>query len=180
MREPDAGAGLARRLLDWFDTPLGRSLQARGHRLREILPQLRAGRAQLSRIGGMDMLETSSRRRTWCWSRRHRTMPRRAYVATWTRSALAFGGRGAAAAYAGFRRRPHAVLREVTGCWCRKGVVVSGSIPSACRAVAPVYAARRNMPWCSRFIRLARVKDWSNCSGSTSRGCMLHYRRRWA
>src|SRR5689334_2427984 len=56
-----AGSALHDAVLAWFDSPLGRSLQAtEAHRLRTILPNLYGCNAlQLGRIGKLDLLDAS-------------------------------------------------------------------------------------------------------------------------
>ncbi len=62
MHHRHSDKALRERLASWFDTPLGRSVQAfESHRLREILPSLYGTVAlQLGRVGQLDMLDASA------------------------------------------------------------------------------------------------------------------------
>ena len=59
MRDHRPDTALRERLSRWFDSPLGRSLQAfESHRLREVMPHLYGTVAlQLGRVGRLDMLD---------------------------------------------------------------------------------------------------------------------------
>lgn len=184
MRAPDAGAVLARRLHDWFGTPLGRSLQAcEVNRLREILPQLFGPVAlQLGRIGDMDMLETSLAASHVVLEQAAADAAPGACVRGYL-DALPFDSRSVDVVLLphtlDFADDPHAVLREVNRVLVPEGhVVIIGFNPFSLWGLWRLFARRAGrMPWCGRFIRLARVKDWLQLLGfDIARGCMLYYR----
>lgn len=174
---------LRERLSLWFETPLGRSLQAyESHRLREILPSLYGTVAiQLGRIGRLDMLDAS-------------TVPTRALLD------IASGPNGLAVVHGrpeempfdahsadvvlmphtlDFCTDPHQVLREVDRVLRPEGhVVVIGFNPVGPWGFRRLLARRpRVMPWCGKFFRLARIKDWlSLLDFEVTHGRMLYYR----
>jgi len=171
------------RLASWFDTPLGRSVQAfESHRLREILPSLYGTVAlQLGRVGQLDMLDASA-------------APTRVLLD------LISGPNGVSVVHGrpeeipldtnsadvvilphtlDFSDDPHQVLREVNRVLRPEGhVVVLGFNPVSLWGLRRLVARRpRPMPWCGKFFRLARIKDWlSLLEFEVTHGQMLYYR----
>ena len=60
MTERDSCSSQRRQLREWFDSPLGRSLQAlEAHHLRAVLPNLYGTvAAQLGHIGKLDLMDS--------------------------------------------------------------------------------------------------------------------------
>jgi SAM-dependent methyltransferase len=171
-----------RALRAWFESPLGRSLQAHElHRLRSALPALYGTLVvQLGRPGSVDLLEAS-------------VVPTRVLVDT----AGDRDGAGLLAApealpfatgtvdllllphtldYCG---DPHQVLREVNRVLSPEGhVVVIGFNPWSWWGLRRWLTRRpRPAPWCGRFLPLARIKDWLRLLDfDLTQGGMLFYR----
>ena len=178
-----ADKALRERLSRWFDSPLGRSLQAyESHRLREVLPRLYGTVAlQLGRIGQLDMLDAS-------------TVPTRALLD------LVSGPNGLSVVHGrpeeipfdtkstdvvlmphtlDFCDDPHQVLREVSRVLRPEGhVVVLGFNPVSQWGFRRLLARRpRPAPWCGRFLPLSRIKDWFLLLDfEVTHGQMLYYR----
>ena len=187
-----------RRVHAWFDTPLGRSLQAfEINRLREILPSLYGTVAvQIGRIGKRDSMEA---------------------CVTPTRILLDVDGRGDSSnsqplpngtttegGYGGcigvatelpfdgasvdlvllphtidFSEDPRQILREVNRVLAPEGhAVILGFNPISFWGLRRVFTRRPPpAPWCANFLRLARVKDWlALLNFELTHGCMLYYR----
>ncbi len=178
-----AGKALRERLSLWFDSPLGRSLQAyESHRLREVLPSLYGTVAlQLGRVGQLDMLDAS-------------TVPTRALLD------LVSGPNGLAVVHGrpeeipfdtkstdvvlmphtlDFCDDPHQVLREVSRVLRPEGhAVMLGFNPVSPWGFRRLLARRpRPAPWCGRFLPLSRIKDWLLLLDfEVTHGQMLYYR----
>lgn len=166
------------RLYRWFDTPLGRSLQAReAHRLREVLPLLYGKVAlQLGRIGKMDLLDASPAP-THILLDPHDGDGVRALT-----EALPFDSRSVDVVLLphtlDFASDPHQVLREVSRVLTPEGhAVLLGFNPVSLWGLWRLLSDRRRVPWSARFIRLPRVKDWlSLLEFEPTYGSMLYYR----
>jgi SAM-dependent methyltransferase len=172
-----------RRLLrEWFDTPLGRSLQAQeSNRLREVLPSLYGTVAvQLGRIGRLDMFEA-------CVAPSRALLDPRpesdGVVVCGVPEALPFDTKSVDVALLphtlDFCDDPHQVLREVNRVLAPEGhVVVLGFNPLSLWGVRRLFArAPRALPWSGHFIRLARLKDWLRLLDfELTQGQMLFYR----
>jgi SAM-dependent methyltransferase len=190
-------APLARpHILDWFDTPLGRSLQAvEAHRLRAVLPSLYGTVAlQLGQVGKLDLLDAC-------------VAPLRVViepgVTTFQPSCMAeqrLTGVRTVCLRAGadelpidersvdvvllphtldFSADPHPVLREVSRVLRPEGhVVILGFNPMSLWGLRRLVARRpRPVPWCAHFFRLSRVKDWlALLDFQYTQGNMLYYR----
>ena len=183
MHDNHPDKALRERLSRWFDSPLGRSLQAyESHRLREVLPSLYGTVAlQLGRIGQLDMLDAS-------------TVPTRALLD------LVSGPNGLSVVHGrpeeipfdtksadvvlmphtlDFCDDPHQVLREVSRVLRPEGhVVVLGFNPVSPWGFRRLLARRpRPAPWCGRFLPLSRIKDWLLLLDfEVTHGQMLYYR----
>ena len=198
MNNPDRTVETSRRVHAWFDTPLGRSLQAfEANRLREILPSLYGTVAvQIGRIGRLETMDA---------------------CVTATRIVLDVDGHGGSSCpaplpngtteeggYAGcigvatelpfegasvnlvllphtldFSEDPHQILREVNRVLAPEGhAVILGFNPLSLWGVRKIFTRRpRPAPWSANFLRLARVKDWlALLDFELTQGLMLYYR----
>lgn len=183
-------------LLAWFDSPLGRSLQAvEAHGLRTVLPSLYGAVAmQLGQFGKIDLLDAAAApfrvvveadgcrfpapvpaeqrltgARTVCLQAEADALPLEASsidVALLPHTL-------------DFAHDPHTVLREVSRVLRPEGhVVVLGFNPLSLWGARRLAASRpRPAPWCGHFFRLARLKDWlSLLDFECTQGRMLYYR----
>lgn len=183
-------------ILDWFDTPLGRSLQAvEAHRLRSVLPSLYGTVAlQLGRLGIMDLLDSSvaptrvvldsqeAPVRPKGATEQRLTGARTVYVRAGA-DELPFDERSIDVALLphalDFSADPHPILREVSRVLRPEGhVVILGFNPVSLWGLRRLVARRpRPVPWCAHFFRLARVKDWlALLDFECTHGSMLYYR----
>ncbi len=183
-------------IIQWFDAPLGRSLQAvEAHKLRAVLPNLYGTVAlQLGRIGKLDLLDASVAptrivaEEDTAWHRAHCAVEQRL---TGSRSvcvraqthALPIETRSVDVALLphtlDFSEDPHPVLREVSRVLRPEGhVVILGFNPMSLWGVRRALARRpRAVPWSGHFFRLARVKDWlALLDFECTHGSMLYYR----
>jgi SAM-dependent methyltransferase len=186
-------------LLQWFDTPLGRSLQAvEAYRLRTALPSLYGTVAlQLGRIGEMDLLDATTAptrvvldggapRQPKSRNNRHVEQ-----LLTGTRTSvvlgepdmLPFDERSVDVVLLphtlDFCDDPHPILREVSRVLRPEGhVVILGFNQMSLWGLRRLIATRpRVAPWCGHFFRLARVKDWlALLDFECTQGGMLYYR----
>jgi SAM-dependent methyltransferase len=182
MQRCESVTRLRKRLYTWFDSPLGRSLQAiETHQLRSILPTLHGAVAvQLGALGRLDMLESSSavtRVVLDLLSHNHVTgvhgLP----------ETLPFGTRSVDIALLphtlDYADDPHQVLREVDRVLAPEGhIVILGFNPLSSWGLARLFAKRADrVPWCGNFFRLARIKDWlALLEYEFTAGRMLYYR----
>jgi SAM-dependent methyltransferase len=166
----------------WFNTPLGRSLQAQeSHRLREVLPAFYGAVAlQLGRLGCHDLLEASNAPARFLLdvlpdgdSSAVRGLP----------EALPFDSRSVDLALLphtlDFCEDPHQVLREITRVLSPEGhAVILGFNPYSLWGVRRLFTrGPREMPWSGRFLGLARLKDWLRLLDfEVVQGQMLYYR----
>jgi SAM-dependent methyltransferase len=183
-------------VLDWFDTPLGRSVQAvEAHRLRSVLPPLYGTVAlQLGQIGKLDLLDASSAptrvvveaNGAWfqsnCPVEQKLTGARTVYTRAET-DALPLDERSVDLALLphtlDFSSDPYAVLRETSRVLRPEGhVVILGFNPLSLWGARRLAAQRpRAAPWCAHFFRLARIKDWlALLDFECTDGSMLYYR----
>lgn len=181
----------------WFDSPLGRSLQAvEAHRLREVLAPLYGKIAlQLGRIGQFDLLDASSAPSRLLLDplvvpeTHPPTEPETALVVPHacqvcgTPDALPFDDRSIDVALLphtlDFAVEPHQVLREVSRVLVPEGhVVILGFNWLSLWGLRRALTARpRPMPWRGNFFSLVRVKDWlSLLDFECTSGGMLYYR----
>lgn len=183
-------------LRDWFDTPLGRSLQAvEAHGLRAVLPSLYGTVAlQLGQMGKLDLLDACIAptrivvEKDDVWFRTDRAAEQRLTglrtvgVRAQT-DALPLDERSIDVALLphtlDFSSDPHPVLREVSRVLRPEGhVVILGFNPMSLWGMRRLVAQRpRAVPWCGHFFRLARVKDWlALLDFECTHGAMLYYR----
>ncbi len=174
-------ATLRRELYAWFDSPLGRSLQAiEVNSLRDVLPALYGTVAvQLGRIGKLDMLDAS-------------VAPTRILLDLVAGAApnllrgaaedLPFDAKSIDLALLphtlDFSTDPHQVLREVSRVLAPEGhVVILGFNPVSLWGVRRLFTRHGHAPWCANFFRLGRIKDWlALLDFECTHGAMLYYR----
>lgn len=183
MSEYDFPTPPRERLRAWFDSPLGQSLQAiETNRLRGVLPHLFGIVAvQLGRIGRLDMLDSCvAPTRILLDPRpgRDGMIPVRGAP-----EALPFDAKSADLVLLphtlDFCDDPHQALREVSRVLRPEGhAVILGFNPVSLWGFRRLLARRpRAAPWCSRFLRLARIKDWlALLDFEVTHGHMLFYR----
>lgn len=183
-------------VVEWFETPLGRSLQAvEAHQLRSVLPSLYGTVAlQLGNIGRLDLLDaciapTRIMVEEDGWTPRGRvdieheligarTVPLRAQA-----HALPLDERSIDLALLphtlDFSQDPHTVLREVSRVLRPEGhVVILGFNPMSLWGLRRLLTRHpRTAPWSGHFFRLARLKDWlALLDFECTQGAMLYYR----
>ena len=181
---------------DWFDTPLGRSVQAvEAHCLRTVLPSLYGTVAlQLGHLGKLDLLDAcvvptrvvvepeNALYQNNCVTEQHLTGARRLCVRA-TADELPFDERSVDVVLLphtlDFSDDPHPVLREVSRVLRPEGyAVILGFNPMSLWGLRRLVTRRpRAAPWCGHFFRLARVKDWLGLLDfECTHGNMLYYR----
>lgn len=195
VNEPPAASARSQ-IVDWFDTPLGRSLQAvEAHRLRAVLPSLYGTVAlQLGRIGKLDLLDACiaptrivvEEDSDWYGGNcpvEQRLTGLRTVCAQAQADALPLDERSIDVALLphtlDFSDDPHPVLREVSRVLRPEGhVVILGFNPMSLWGVRRLVARHpRSVPWSAHFFRLARVKDWlALLDFECTYGSMLYYR----
>lgn len=171
-----------RQIGEWFDTPLGRSLEAfEANRLRNVLPNLFGTVAvQVGRLGRLDLMDACN-------------APTRIVLDLDSRAdrvnvhalpeALPFESGSVDILVLphalDFCHDPHQMLREVARVLSPEGhVVIFGFNPMSLWGARRLVTRRpRPAPWCGNFFRLARVKDWlSLLDFELTHGSMLFYR----
>ncbi len=198
MTAPDPTT-LRGQLRAWFDSPLGRSLQAvEAYNLRAVLPTLYGTVAvQLGSIGKLDLMDA-------CTAPARIVLdvlsnaPRNGQVKqttdvglvgaapSWvlgTPDALPFDTRSVDVALLphtlDFSPEPHQVLREVNRCLGPEGhVVILGFNLMSLWGVRRLLTSQpRPMPWRGNFLSLGRIKDWlALLDFEFTHGSMLYYR----
>ncbi|MDO8705811.1 MAG: methyltransferase domain-containing protein [Sulfuricaulis sp.] len=182
MSQTDSCSTQWRRLREWFDSPLGRSLQGlEAHHLRAVLPNLYGTvAAQLGRIGELKLMDA-------CIAPTRILLDRHAgpdaCAVCGLPEALPLETKSADVLILphtlDFCQDPHQVLREVGRVLRPEGhVVILGFNPMSLWGFRRLIARRpRAAPWCGNFFRLARVKDWlALLDFETTHGTMLYYR----
>lgn len=171
---------------DWFERPLGRSLQAiEVDRLRPVLASLYAVRAvQLGSISSFDLLGSCDAPSRYLVD----PLPGRGdeirnQVRAWP-EALPFDSKSVDLMVLphtlDFSDHPHQVLREVERVLIPEGhVVILGFNPVSLWGLRRLVARRvsRTVPWNGNFIGLRRIKDWlALMHFEITGGSMLYYR----
>ena len=182
MSQTDSCSTQWRQLREWFDSPLGRSLQGlEAHHLRAVLPNLYGTvAAQLGRIGELSLMDACIAP-TRILVDHHagpdacsvRGLPEALPLETKSADVLILPHT------LDFCQDPHQVLREVGRVLRPEGhVVILGFNPMSLWGFRRLIARRpRAAPWCGKFFRLARVKDWlALLDFETTHGTMLYYR----
>jgi SAM-dependent methyltransferase len=169
--------------MDWFDHPLGLSLQAcEANRLRSILPSLFATNVvQLGRVGNRDLFES-------CVATRRILLDIPAPTGDSTvqamPEALPFDQNSIDMAILphtlDFSVDPHRVLREVERVLMPEShVVILGFNPFSFWGLRRklTHSSRVQPPWNGQFISLRRIKDWLMLLHfEITHGSMLYYR----
>lgn len=169
-------------LREWFNSPLGRSLQGmEAHHLRAVLPNLYGTvAAQLGQIGQLDLMDA-------CIAPTRILLDHHAgpdgCVVRGLPEALPLDTKSADVLILphtlDFCDDPHQVLREVSRVLRPEGhVVILGFNPMSLWGFRRLIAHRpRVAPWCGKFFRLSRIKDWlALLDFETTHGTMLYYR----
>ncbi len=182
MTERDSCSSQRRQLCEWFDSPLGRSLQAlEAHHLRTVLPTLYGTvAAQLGHIGKLDLMDS-------CIAPTRILLDDHGApdgsVVHGVPEALPFDTKSADVLLLphtlDFCNDPYQVLREVSRVLRPEGhVVILGFNPMSLWGFRRLFARRpRAAPWCGKFFHLARIKDWlALLEFETTHGTMLYYR----
>jgi SAM-dependent methyltransferase len=171
-----------RQLREWFDSPLGRSLQGmEAHHLRAVLPNLYGTvAAQLGQIGQLDLMDACIAPTRILLD--HHASPDRCVVRGLP-EALPLDTKSADVLILphtlDFCDDPHQVLREVSRVLRPEGhVVILGFNPMSLWGFRRFIARRpRAAPWCGKFFLLSRIKDWlALLDFETTHGTMLYYR----
>ncbi|MEW6331663.1 MAG: methyltransferase domain-containing protein [Pseudomonadota bacterium] len=169
-------------LNEWFDSPLGRSLQAHeAYHLRAVLPNLYGTvAAQLGRIGDLDLMDACIAPtrillddQAGPGNCRVRSIPEELPLDTKSADVMILPHT------LDFCDEPHQVLREVSRVLRPEGhVVILGFNPVSLWGFRRLFTRRpRPAPWCGKFFRLARIKDWLGLLDfETTHGMMLYYR----
>lgn len=180
---------LGQELADWFNRPMGQTLQRlEGDRLADVLSKLYGPVAiQIGRYGDADFLQASLAATRIVleypfWGGGHNEVGVRAQP-----DALPFDTKSIHVAVLphtlDFADDPHGVLREVDRVLMPEGhVVIIGFNPLSLWGIRkwvrlPVVGWHQQVPWCGQFLRLARIKDWlALLDFETTAGNMLCYR----
>ncbi len=182
MSDRDSCSMQRSQLCQWFDSPLGRSLQAHeAHHLRTMLPNLYGTvAAQLGRIGELDLMDACIAPTRILLddhggpgSCRVRSTPEELPLDTKSTDVMILPHT------LDFCDDPHQVLREVSRVLRPEGhVVILGFNPMSLWGFRRLVARRpRVAPWCGKFFRLSRIKDWlALLDFETTHGMMLYYR----
>jgi len=195
---PVPGFELRARLYRWFDSPLGRSVQAlEAHHLREVLPQLYGTMAlQLGCIGKLDLLDASVAPTRVLLDLNGAPIARptdptmeaalagvRTSLVRAHSDAIPLDSRSVDIALLphtlDFSDDPHRVLREVSRVLSPEGhAVILGFNLVSLWGLRRILARRpRAVPWCGNFFRLARIRDWLKLLDfEFTHGGMLYYR----
>jgi len=172
-----------RELMDWFDRPLGRSLQAcEAERLRDLLPSLYATNVvQLGRIGNRDLFESCVAPRRILQDV-HETWGDCSVLAR--PESLPFENDSINMALLphtlDFATEPHQVLREIERVLMPEShVVILGFNPFSFWGLKRNLTRQSKMkpPWNGQFISLRRIKDWLKLlQFEVTHGSMMYYR----
>ena len=178
-----ADMALLRQVLwDWFDQPLGRSLQAiEISALRDMLPKFFGTvSVQLGRVGRLDYMDACNTPSCILLDSVSVDYPNqvRADVDT-----LPFASDSVDLVLLphilDFANEPHQILREAQRVLSPEGhLLILGFNPYGLWGLWRLLARRRHqIPWQGNFVGLARIKDWlSLLDFDLSHGRMLYYR----
>src|SRR3990167_7897143 len=182
MSQTDSCSTQWRQLREWFDSPLGRTLQVQeAQHLRAVLPNLYGTvAAQLGQIGQLDLMDA-------CIPPTRILLDHHAgpdgCVVRGQPEALPLDTKSADVLILphtlDFCDDPHQVLREVSRVLRPEGhVVILGFNPMSLWGFRRLIARRpRVAPWCGKFFHLSRIKDWlALLDFETTHGTMLYYR----
>ncbi len=182
MKEHDTCSRQRQQLCEWFESPLGRSLQAlEAHHLRAVLQGLFGTVvAQLGHIGKHDLMDACSAPTRILLD--YNGSANRCKVRS-IPEALPLDSKSADVLLLphtlDFCHDPHQVLREVSRLLRPEGsVVILGFNPVSLWGLRR-FIARRPLtaPWCGKFFRLTRIKDWLGLlTFDITHGMMLFYR----
>ncbi|MFQ5995722.1 MAG: class I SAM-dependent methyltransferase [Acidiferrobacterales bacterium] len=182
MHKCESGPELRQRLCDWFDSPLGRSLQAlETYRLRAVLPKLYGTVAlQLGALGKMDMMDSTAANTRIVLDLLQYD---HATTVNGLPESLPFDTRSIDIMLLphtlDFADDPHQVLREVDRVLAPEGhAVVLGFNPVSMWGIRRLLSRRQGrVPWCGHFLGLPRIKDWlALLEFEVTAGHMLYYR----
>jgi SAM-dependent methyltransferase len=198
MNNRASAAEVYRRVYAWFDTPLGRSLQAfEINRLREVLPSLYGTVAvQIGRMGKLESMDAcvTATRILLDVDGPDDSSNSQAFT-NGTSTADGYGGCIGVATELpfdaasvnlvllphtlDFSEDPRQILREVNRVLAPEGhAVILGFNPISFWGLRRVFTrGPRPAPWCANFLRLARVKDWlALLDFELTHGSMFYYR----
>jgi len=175
-----------RAVYDWFEQPLGRSIQAiEVDRLRPLLASLYAVRAvQLGSIGSFEPLGCSEAPSRFLVDPVPGNSDESRQLVRAFPEALPFDTKSIDLMILphtlDFSEQPHQVLREVERVLIPEGhVVIIGFNPVSLWGLRRLFSrrARRREPWNANFIGLRRIKDWlALMQFEITGGSMLYYR----
>lgn len=182
MSQRDSCITQWRQLREWFDSPLGRTLQAQeAQHLRAMLPNFYGTVAvQLGQIGQLDLMDACIAP-TRILLDHHgvangcivRSVPEALPLDTKSADVLLLPHT------LDFSHDPHQVLREVSRVLRPEGhVVILGFNPMSLWGFRRLIARRpRTAPWCGKYFHLSRIKDWlALLDFETTHGTMFYYR----
>jgi SAM-dependent methyltransferase len=170
------------KLLEWFDRPLGRSLQAlEARHIRRVVVRLYGTVAlQLGRIGRLDLMSTCVPPTRILLAR---DVGRQSCAVSGLPDSLPFDQKSIDVAILphtlDFMDHPQQVLREVHRVLSPEGhVVILGFNPVSMWGMWRWVARYKNVvPWRGNFLRLSRIKDWFGLLDfELTEGRMLYYR----
>lgn len=162
---------LGAQLRQWYELPLGQSLRAcERERLEEILPNLFG--YHLLQVGALaDGVLSASRvlhRAVMAVADEPRADHQGGLCGDPARLPICGDSLDALVLYhtLDFAPDPHQVLREAERVLVAEGsIVVLGFNPWSLWGVWHGLARRRGVPWCGRFVSLARLRDWLSLLG---------------
>ncbi|MDH3689311.1 MAG: class I SAM-dependent methyltransferase [Gammaproteobacteria bacterium] len=169
---------------DWFQSPLGQSLQSREtERLRQVANRLHGPVGlQVGRVCGVNMLQVTPAVTTVIASPSKSNGVDAVHVRS-SEHALPFDMGSINIAVLphtlDFAAQPHQILREVHRVLAADGyIVIFGFNPFSLWGVWRLALKRKGqVPWCGWFYRLSRVQDWlALLDFETVSGSMIYYR----
>ncbi|GMR20175.1 MAG: methyltransferase domain-containing protein [Gammaproteobacteria bacterium] len=177
-------------LLDWFDRPLGRSLQGlEASHLRQILPSLYGMVAiQLGHIGKLNLMDACVAPARILIDEDIKPIEHGERVIMGAQAdALPLDAKSVDVAILphtlDFAEDPHAILREVDRVLSPEGhVVIMGFNPLSLWGLWRLGTffhrrTRRRLPWCAKFVGLPRINDWLSLLGFERMQCEMLFHR---